>query len=98
MTIGTQGGHSVMRAFNVEPYYGAGGLTGTPGDYLYRDQGSFFLSGGKWGILRVDPVDPCVINPASCDPCVIDPALCDPCAVGPCDPQPCPRGQLCYVY
>lgn len=98
MTIGTQGGHSVMRAFNVQPTYGAGGLTGTPGDYLYRDQGSFFFSGGKWGLLRVDPVDPCVIDPASCDPCVINPASCDPCAIGPCDPQPCPRGQLCYVY
>jgi manganese oxidase len=44
-----------MRALNVVPYYGAGGLFRVPGDRLYLNQGSFKLSDGLWGILRVTP-------------------------------------------
>ncbi len=58
MTLGAQGGMSVGRHFNVHPLYGAGGLTGTPGDYLYRDMPSFQFSGGLWGILRVEAPPP----------------------------------------
>ncbi len=89
-----------MRHFNVEPFQGAGGLTQTVGDYLYRDMPGFQFSGGLWGILRVASTDPCVIDPASCDPCVIDPASCDPCLTDPslCEPAPCQAGRVCYVY
>jgi hypothetical protein len=87
MILGAQGGMGVMRHFNVQPLYGAGGLTGTPGDYLYREMASFQFSGGLWGILRVDPNDPCVTDPSLCDPCATDPYACDPCFTGPCQIQ-----------
>ena len=34
---------------------GSGGKFMIPGDYLWRSQQSFFLDGGLWGILRVQP-------------------------------------------
>ncbi|MBI4303260.1 MAG: DUF4399 domain-containing protein, partial [Chloroflexi bacterium] len=34
---------------------GAGGISGLPGDYLYRDNRNPFLEAGMWGILRVQP-------------------------------------------
>ena len=33
----------------------AGGTNSVPGDYLYRDHGSFGNTDGLWGILRVAP-------------------------------------------
>ncbi|WP_242521808.1 hypothetical protein [Motiliproteus sp. SC1-56] len=33
----------------------AGGVNAVSGDYLYRDHGSFGVTDGIWGILRVDP-------------------------------------------
>ncbi|MCE9670188.1 copper oxidase [Myxococcus stipitatus] len=53
--ISTQGGASVMQSYTMIPEYGAGGIAGIPGDYLYRDQASFLWSGGGlWGVLRVE--------------------------------------------
>ena len=36
----------------------AGGANKVPGDYLFRDNGSFGNASGLWGILRVDPAAP----------------------------------------
>ena len=36
----------------------AGGSNSVPGDYLFRDHGSFGLTDGLWGILRVQPPPP----------------------------------------
>jgi len=36
----------------------AGGGNEVPGDYLFRDVGSFGNASGLWGILRVDPLAP----------------------------------------
>jgi hypothetical protein len=36
----------------------AGGANSVPGDYLFRDIGSFGNASGLWGILRVDPTAP----------------------------------------
>jgi len=36
----------------------AGGGNSRPGDYLFRDVGSFGNASGLWGILRVDPAAP----------------------------------------
>jgi len=41
--------------FDVLLEHGAGSLFRIPGDYLYRNQQSFMLDGGMWGILRVHP-------------------------------------------
>jgi hypothetical protein len=49
----TQGGISAMQHWNIVPEYGAGGLYGVKGDYLYRDNASFGWSSGLWGIVRV---------------------------------------------
>ena len=53
--LGTQGGASVMRAWNITPMGGAGGLFRVPGDYLYVDQPSRMMADGLWGIFRVSP-------------------------------------------
>jgi hypothetical protein len=54
MTIGTQGGHTARRHWNmVLP--SAGGVFKVPGDYLYRTQESFHFTSGLWGIFRVTP-------------------------------------------
>ncbi|MCK8498371.1 copper oxidase [Myxococcus fulvus] len=53
--ISTQGGASVMQSYTMIPEYGAGGITQSSGDYLYRDHSSFLWSGGGlWGVLRVE--------------------------------------------
>ena len=52
MTIGTQGGHTARRAWNIV-LPSAGGSFKTPGDYLYRTQESFQFTNGLWGIFRV---------------------------------------------
>lgn len=51
--LGTQGGMSVMRHFDLHITDGAGGLNRIPGDWLYRDMPGFQFPGGLWGILRV---------------------------------------------
>ncbi|XXY23657.1 copper oxidase [Sorangium sp. So ce216] len=53
--IGAQGGIGPMTAWNVNPFFRAGGKFEQPGDRLYLDQPSFSLSGGLWGIVRVTP-------------------------------------------
>ncbi|MBV9927214.1 MAG: copper oxidase [Acidobacteria bacterium] len=52
MTIGTQGGHTARRNWNII-LRGAGGGFAKPGDYLYRTQESYQLTNGLWGIFRV---------------------------------------------
>ena len=54
MTIGTQGGHSARRHWNVV-LQSAGGVFKVPGDYLIRTQESFQFTDGLWGIFRVQP-------------------------------------------
>ncbi|WP_395844648.1 copper oxidase [Cystobacter fuscus] len=52
--ISSQSGMSVMESWNINPLYGAGGISQAPGDYLYRDVTSYEWSGGGlWGVLRV---------------------------------------------
>ncbi|HLM56955.1 MAG TPA: hypothetical protein VK422_12630, partial [Pyrinomonadaceae bacterium] len=51
---GSQYGVGPGSHFDVLPKYGAGGKFARPGDYLYRDQGSFPFDGGLWGIFRVE--------------------------------------------
>jgi hypothetical protein len=41
--------------FDAVLEHGAGSLFRIPGDYMYRNQMSFLLDGGMWGILRVHP-------------------------------------------
>jgi len=53
-TIGTQGGHSARRHWNIV-LRSAGGAFKQPGDYMYRTQESYQFTGGLWGIFRVTP-------------------------------------------
>ncbi|HEX8336845.1 MAG TPA: hypothetical protein VF621_08945, partial [Pyrinomonadaceae bacterium] len=52
---GSQYGVGPGSHFDVMLKNGAGGMFTQPGDYLYRDQGSFPFDGGLWGIFRVNP-------------------------------------------
>jgi hypothetical protein len=52
---GAQEGLGPGNHFDVVLQNGAGGAFKIPGDYLLRDQTSFNLDGGIWGILRVQP-------------------------------------------
>jgi hypothetical protein len=51
---GSQYGVGPGSHFDVMLKNGAGGRFSRPGDYLYRDQGSFPFDGGLWGIFRVN--------------------------------------------
>ena len=51
-TIGTQGGHSARRYWNIVLRH-AGGAFKQPGDYMFRTQESFQVTNGLWGIFRV---------------------------------------------
>jgi Tol biopolymer transport system component len=51
-TIGTQGGHTARRHWNIV-LRNAGGAFSQPGDYMYRTQESFNITSGMWGIFRV---------------------------------------------
>jgi hypothetical protein len=44
----------VLPGEGLGPTGGAGGVEKVPGDYLFRDQGSFGNTQGLWGILRVE--------------------------------------------
>jgi hypothetical protein len=44
----------VLPGDGLGPTGGAGGVHKVPGDYLFRDQGSFGNTQGLWGILRVE--------------------------------------------
>jgi len=50
---GTQIGHGPTNHFDVLLQNGAGGKFKVQGDYLFRDQASFYFDGGIWGLLRV---------------------------------------------
>jgi hypothetical protein len=52
MTVGTQGGHTARRHWNII-LRGAGGGFAKPGDYMYRTQESYQLTNGLWGIFRI---------------------------------------------
>jgi hypothetical protein len=52
---GAQEGLGPGNHFDVVLQNGAGGAFKISGDYLLRDQTSFNLDGGIWGILRVQP-------------------------------------------
>jgi dipeptidyl aminopeptidase/acylaminoacyl peptidase len=51
-TIGTQGGHTARRHWNVI-LRNAGGAFSQPGDYMFRTQESYNVTSGMWGIFRV---------------------------------------------
>ncbi|AUX39699.1 multicopper oxidase [Sorangium cellulosum] len=53
--IGVQSGIGPMTAWNINPFYRAGGRFGVPGDRLYNEQNSVELAGGQWGLVRVLP-------------------------------------------
>jgi hypothetical protein len=42
-----------LDAITIQPNGGAGGVTHTPGDYLYGDERGPYREAGLWGILRV---------------------------------------------
>ena len=42
-----------LEALTIEPRGGAGGLSQTPGDYIYGDSRLAYREAGLWGILRV---------------------------------------------
>jgi hypothetical protein len=52
---GAQEGIGMINNFDIVLQNGAGGAFKVPGDYLFRDQASFHMDGGRWGILRVQP-------------------------------------------
>ena len=51
---GVQEGLGTGNHFDIVVQNGAGGAFKIPGDYLFRDQTSFMLDGGRWGLLRVE--------------------------------------------
>lgn len=55
---GVREGMGPANHFDYVLKHGAGGLFMISGDYLYRDQQSFHLDGGLWGIFRVLPAEP----------------------------------------
>jgi hypothetical protein len=54
MTIGSQGGHTARRHWNII-LPSAGGSFQQAGDYLMRTQESYQITDGLWGIFRVKP-------------------------------------------
>nr|AYM54206.1 multicopper oxidase [Sorangium cellulosum] len=54
-TIGVQSGIGAMTAWNMNPFFRAGGQFARPGDRLYLDPSSPALAGGLWGIVRIVP-------------------------------------------
>jgi hypothetical protein len=52
---GSQEGHGPSDHWDIVPMYGAGGMFGVPGDYLYRDMTPMSFYSGIWGLLRVVP-------------------------------------------
>jgi hypothetical protein len=50
---GVQEGLGTGNHFDIVLQNGAGGAFKIPGDYLFRDQASFPLDGGRWGLMRV---------------------------------------------
>jgi len=52
---GAQEGIGSTNHYDVVLQNGAGGLFKVPGDYLFRDQASFEMDAGRWGLLRVQP-------------------------------------------
>lgn len=53
MVLGAQESVTPSGHFDIVPLHGAGGAGAVPGDYLFKDQGSFGRTSGLWGILRV---------------------------------------------
>jgi hypothetical protein len=54
MNIGSQGGHTARRHWNIILPSAGGGFR-QAGDYLMRTQESFHFTSGLWGIFRVTP-------------------------------------------
>ena len=52
---GAQEGLGTGNHFDIVLQNGAGGAFKIPGDYLFRDQASFELDAGRWGLFRVQP-------------------------------------------
>ncbi len=46
-----------LDALTITPSYGAGGRTGSPGDYVYGDHREPYREAGLWGIFRVFPAE-----------------------------------------
>ncbi|WP_437691732.1 copper oxidase [Sorangium sp. So ce176] len=51
--ISAQSGIGPMTAWNINPYFRAGGKYAVPGDRLYLDQANATLADGLWGIVRL---------------------------------------------
>jgi len=72
---GARDGHGPGDHFDILPKHGAGGINHLPGDFLFRDQGSFGFDGGIWGVMRVLPSSndtDDTIDPAPGPSCTID--------------------------
>jgi len=54
MNIGSQGGHTARRHWNIILPSAGGGFRQS-GDYLIRTQESYQFTSGMWGIFRVTP-------------------------------------------
>jgi hypothetical protein len=52
---GAQEGMGMGNHWDIVPQNGAGGVQRVPGDYLFRDQASFGMDAGRWGLFRVQP-------------------------------------------
>ncbi|HEX8456549.1 MAG TPA: hypothetical protein VF656_04440 [Pyrinomonadaceae bacterium] len=52
MNLGSQGGHTARRHWNIILPSAGGGFR-QPGDYLFRTQESYHFTSGLWGIFRV---------------------------------------------
>ncbi|MGK3965211.1 copper oxidase [Sorangium sp. So ce118] len=53
--MSAQSGIGPMSAWNVIPYFRAGGMFEVAGDRLYLDHPNSLLADGLWGIVRVEP-------------------------------------------
>lgn len=51
--VGAQGGIGPMSAWNMNPYFRAGGMFEIAGDRLYLDQANAMFTDGLWGIVRI---------------------------------------------
>ncbi len=53
--VGVQSGIGPMTAWNINPFFQAGGRFNVPGDRMYLEQPSGGLASGLWGVVRVNP-------------------------------------------
>ena len=71
-TIGTQGGHTARRHWNIV-LRSAGGAFNQAGDYMFRTQESYHVTSGLWGIFRVTGTTTTTAPTATTDPVIAEP-------------------------